>query len=57
MHHVESMLKQQQTRLLLSLDDLRSFDVELTRSRAAAHPLPRPRPLPHRTLPRCPLRQ
>ena len=32
MHHVELMLKQQRTRLLLSLDELRNFDVELTRS-------------------------
>ena len=32
MHHVELMLKQHHTRLLLSLDELRNFDVELTRS-------------------------
>ena len=32
MHHVESMLKANQTRLLLSLDDLRAFDPELTRN-------------------------
>ena len=32
MHHVETMLKQQQTRLSLSLDELRTFDAELTRS-------------------------
>ena len=30
----ETMMKMQQTRLLLSLDELRSFDAELTRSRA-----------------------
>ena len=35
MHHVESMLKQNQTRLLLSLDELRSFDAELTVRTAA----------------------
>ena len=32
MHTVESMLKQNRCRLMLSLDDLRSFDAELTRS-------------------------
>ena len=31
MQHVESMLKRGTNRLLLSLDELRSFDAELTR--------------------------
>lgn len=32
MHHVESMLKQGDRRLMLSLDELRTFDAELTRN-------------------------
>ena len=32
MHTVEAMLKQSRSRLMLSLDDLRTFDAELTRS-------------------------
>lgn len=30
--NIEAMLKQRQTRLMLSLDDLRAFDAELTRN-------------------------
>ena len=32
MHNVESMMKQGANRLLLSLDELRTFDAELTRA-------------------------
>ena len=36
MHHVEAMLNRGGARLLLSLDDLRSFDAELTRATTTA---------------------
>ena len=42
MSHVETMMKMQQTRLLLSLDELRNFDGELTRSGACAASAPAP---------------
>ena len=38
MHHVETMLKQGGSRLVLSLDELRSFDSELARALRSFEP-------------------